>query len=167
MLTALKFVSALALALWLGAMLFFAAGVAPAAFQALPTRELAGHVVNGVLKNLHGVAYGAGGVLLVSFALRALLGQRRLVAAKAGLVAVMLAVALYSGFAVSAPLAEIRGRVGTIDKLPANDPLRERFNRLHKLSVNLMGLNILLGLAVLALEQVGERPGDRESAPAA
>lgn len=157
MLTALKFVSALALALWLGAMLFFSAGVAPAAFQALPTRELAGHVVNGVLRNLHVVAYAAGTVLLVTLALRAALGARRLMAVKAGLVALMLGIALYSGLAVSAPLAEIRGQVGTIDKLPENDPLRERFNHLHQLSVRLMGANILLGLALLAMEQLPEK----------
>jgi uncharacterized membrane protein len=154
MLIALRFLSALALALWLGAMLFFSAGVAPAAFYALPTHELAGNVVNAVLRNLHSLAYGAGGVLFVSLGLRALLGQRRWAAAKLAVVAVMLGVALYSGLAVSPPLAEIRAQVGTLDKLPENDPLKERFDRLHKLSVSLMGANMLLAIALLLLEQL-------------
>lgn len=156
MLIALRCLSALALALWLGAMLFFSAAVAPAAFQALPTRELAGNVVNVVLRNLHLVAYGSGAVLLVTLALRGLLGQRRLMAAKLGIVAVMLGVALYSGLSVSPPLAEIRAQVGTIDKLPDTDPVKQRFDQLHKLSVNLMGLNLLLAIALLITEQLPE-----------
>lgn len=157
MLTALKFVSALALSLWLGAMLFFGAGVAPVVFRTLPTPVLAGNVVNGVLANLHGVAYAAAAVLLVTLALRAMLGHRRLMAAKAGVVLVMLGIALYSGLQVSAPLAEIRARVGHVSALPDGDPTRERFNMLHQLSVRLMGANILLALALLAMEQAPER----------
>jgi hypothetical protein len=158
MLIALRSLSALALALWLGAMLFFSAAVAPAAFHALPTRELAGNVVNMVLANLHLIAYGCAAALLVTLPLRGLLGQRRLLAAKMAIVAVMLGVALYSGLAVSPPLAEIRATVGTIDKLPEGDPTRDRFNHLHKLSVNLMGLNLLLALALLVTEQLPEKP---------
>ncbi|MNT18869.1 hypothetical protein D3C72_1540940 [compost metagenome] len=69
----------------------------------------------------------------------------------------MLGIALYSGFQVSAPLAEIRGRVGHVSALPEGDPTRERFNFLHQLSVRLMGANILLALALLAMEQAPER----------
>lgn len=155
MLTALRALSALALAIWLGGMLFFAAGVAPVAFGTLPSRELAGNVVNGSMARLHLFAYVAGVLLLASYALRAWLGDRgRVAAIKAGLAALMLGIALYSGFGISAPLAEIRSRVGTIDSLPPGDPTRARFAFLHQLSVRLMGLNMLLGVVVIVLEQL-------------
>ena len=158
LLISLRFLTALALGLWLGAMLFFSAGVAPAAFGALPSRELAGNMVNAVLRNLHVLAYVTGGALLVGLAIRTALGDRRFAAAKLAIAGAMLAVALYSGLAVSPPLAEIRARVGSIDALDPTNPERDRFNQLHKLSVTLMGANLLLGVTLLALEQVPQRP---------
>ena len=156
MLPVLKFFSALALALWLGGMIFFATSIAPVAFSVLPTREMAGNVVNGVMRNLHFLAFGAGSVLLVTFALRAMLGHVRLMPVKALLALVMLGIALYSQFGVSAPLAEMRREIGSIDRLAPEDPMRVRFGDMHRLSVALMGVNILLAVAVLALEQVPE-----------
>ena len=156
MLPVLKFFSALALALWLGGMVFFATSIAPVAFSVLPTRELAGNVVNGVMANLHYLAYGAATVLLLSFALRAMLGHVRLMPLKAFLVLLMLGIAVYSGLGVSAPLAEMRREVGSIDRLAPEEPMRVRFGNMHRLSVALMGVNMILAIAVLALEQVPE-----------
>jgi hypothetical protein len=155
MLLALRVVCALAMAVWLGAMLFFSAGVAPVAFRTMPSRELAGNMVNGAMHVLQTLAYGAGGVALVGYLLRLALAplERRLTAVKAGLVALMLGLSLYAGFAVAAPMAEIRARLHTLDALPATDPERERFDRLHQLSVSLMGANLLLAIAVIGLEQ--------------
>ena len=70
MLLTLRILSALALALWLGAMVFFSAAVAPTAFSVLPDRTLAGNVVNGTMRTLHMIAYVAGGVALATYALR-------------------------------------------------------------------------------------------------
>jgi hypothetical protein len=95
----------------------------------------------------------AGGVLVVGQAARWALGDRRFGMARVAIAAGMLAVALYSGFAVSPPLAEIRARVGSIDALDPTNPERDRFNALHKLSVSLMGANMVLGVALLALDQ--------------
>jgi uncharacterized membrane protein len=153
MLVFLRFLTALAIGVWLGAMLFFSAGVAPAAFAAMPSRELAGTIVNAVMRNLHTLAYVAGGVLLLGHLARRALGDRRFGVARVALAAGMLAIALYSGLAVSPPLAEIRARVGSIDALDPTNPERDRFNQLHKLSVSLMGVNLVLGVALLALDQ--------------
>lgn len=151
----LRVVCALALAVWFGSMLFFSAGVAPVAFTVLPTRVLAGNLVGGVLATLQAIAYACGAVLVVGFALRSFFSPRRKLAiAKTTLAALMLANALYSGFAVDPPLASIRAEFGAIDALPKNDPERVRFFQLHQLSEASMGLNLLGGLVLLVLEQL-------------
>lgn len=156
MLTLFKALGALALALWFGAMLFFAAGVAPVAFSVLPDRVLAGNVVNGAMARLHLIAYGAAAVVLVSYAARIWLepARRMLTLTKASLVVLMLGLTLYSGLGVSPTLAEMRKTVGAIDQLPPDDPVRTRFGDLHRLSVLLMGVAMLGVGVVIVLEQV-------------
>lgn len=156
MLVVLRSLSALALSLWLGAMFFFSAGVAPVAFRTMPSRELAGNMVNGSMYFLQNLAWVAGGVLLASLLGRAFfdLAQRRATLMKAALAAVLLGLSLYANFGVAQPLAEIRGRIGSIDKLPPDSPERERFERLHKLSVTLMGATMLGATVLLVWEQV-------------
>ena len=61
-----------------------------------------------------------------------------------------------TGTVISQPMAEMRAQRGAIDKLPEEDPLRVRFNNLHRISVMLMGVNMLAAIAVISLEQVRE-----------
>ena len=157
MLLLLRLFTALALAVWLGSMVFFAA-VAPTAFSVLPTRELAGNVVNGTMRTLQTIAYVAGGVALAALLLRLPLerGLKMITIMKAAIVSFMLFISIFAGVAIAAPMAEMRSRIGTIDKLPEDDPQRVRFNQLHKVSVMLMGVNMLAAIAVIGLEQVRE-----------
>lgn len=156
----LRVLTALALAAWFGAMLFFSIGVAPVAFGVLPDRVMAGNVVNGAMRTLHTLAYVAAGTALVALALRAFLeplSVRLLTGMKVAIVALMLGLTLFSGLGISPTLAQIRQEAGAIDALPAGDPVRERFNALHKLSVTIMGVTMLGVLAVIVLEQVDRR----------
>lgn len=157
MLLMLRVVTALALAAWFGGMLFFGMGVAPVAFGVLPDRVLAGNVVNGAMARLHMLAYVSAGAALFAFAVRATLepGAVRLITGfKAALVGLMLGLTLFSGLWISPTLAQMRQEVGAIDALPEGDPVRERFGRLHQLSVTVMGVTMLGVLAVIVLEQV-------------
>lgn len=154
----LRILTALSLALWFGAMVFFSAAVAPTAFSVLPDRTLAGNMVNGTMKTLHLIAYAGGGVALATLLLRLPLepGLKLINVMKGAIVALMLFIAVFSGVVIAQPMAEMRAQRGAIEKLPPEDPLRERFNNLHKISVMLMGVNMLAAVAVIALEQVKE-----------
>lgn len=153
MILALRIASSLALAVWLGAMLFFAMGVAPVAFAVLPDRVIAGTLVNGAMARLHLLGYGAGLIAVVALGARAWLEGGKLPLVKAGLAVAILTLTLASGLAVSPPLAEIRARVGAIDRLPIDDPDRRQFDWLHQLSVSLMGANMLLAAVAIGLDQ--------------
>jgi uncharacterized membrane protein len=155
--TTLRYVYLLALIVWLGGMIVLGAVVAPTIFQTLQGlaaqegRALAGEAFKAMLVRFHYVAYACGAALLLSLLGMGLLGPRpRGYAIRAGLVAVMLAVALYSGLVVLSEIDSIQQAVGTLpSRLPANDLRRLRFDALHVLATRLMQANIVLGLALL------------------
>ena len=157
---ALRYVYMLALVVWLGGMIVLGAIVAPATFQVLQAsapqigRTLAGELFGVVLARFHYIAYGAAAVLLLTMAAMALLGPRpRGVAARGVLVAVMLAVAVYSGVVVTGRINAIQRDVGGLPSLlPADDARRVRFDELHALSTRLMMVNVIGALALLFWE---------------
>src|SRR5512138_766732 len=59
-------VEALLLVVWLGGMLFFGLAVAPTVFAVLPTRELAGQIVNSLIGKLEWIGLTCGPLLLLS-----------------------------------------------------------------------------------------------------
>src|SRR5258708_19846658 len=63
--TFLRTLMHLALIVWLGGIVFFAAVLAPTVFRVLPTREMAGNVVNPSLNSLHWMGLSAGLVFLL------------------------------------------------------------------------------------------------------
>ena len=166
----------LALAVWLGGMIVLGAVVAPALFSTLGAldpvsgRVLAGEGFGAILRRFHYVAYAAGGVLFVTLSAMALLGPRpRSFAIRTAIVAVMLAVAAYSGLlvlgeidtiqqeiAASSPAPQRSDSVAATHRLPSSlaitDPRRIRFDQLHVLSTRLMMFNIVAGLVLLVWE---------------
>jgi uncharacterized membrane protein len=157
---ALRYVYMLALVAWLGGMIVLGAIVAPATFQVLQAsapqigRTLAGELFGVVLARFHYIAYGAAAVLLVTMAAMALLGPRpRGLAVRGVIVAIMLAVAVYSGVVVTGRINAIQREVGGLpSRLPAADARRVRFDELHALSTRLMMVNVIGALALLYWE---------------
>src|SRR5687767_7269569 len=99
-----RYVYVLALAVWLGGMAVLGAIVAPATFGVLQAsapdngRALAGELFGAILARFHYVAYGAGAILLLSLIAMRVLGPKpKAFAIRAGLVLVMLGLAVYSG----------------------------------------------------------------------
>lgn len=140
------------LSAWAGAMLFFGVAVAPAAFAALPTRELAGGVVGRVLLrlNLAGMAVAclAAVSAVAQAALRRGAGSWAL---RLGLA--LLAVALLAGsLRVSHRMEALRAEMGGIDRVAEDHPLRVAFGRMHRLSVRLHAGALLLAIALFCLE---------------
>ena len=157
---ALRYVYVLALVVWLGGMVLLGALVAPTTFEVLQASEpiagraLAGDLFGALLARFHYVAYGAGVVLLVSLAVMAVLGPRPAhYAVRSAIIAVMLGVALYSGFIVLRRVDAIQQEVGRLpSRLPAGDARRIEFDALHLLSTRLMMFNIAGALVLLYWE---------------
>lgn len=124
--------------LWLGATLLFTAIVAPAVFAVLPTRALAGLVVGRVLP----VLFWSGALvgLVLAFVGD---GWRRVAAL------VLLAASLSAQLGVAPRIERARAALGpSVEDVPADDPRRATFGRLHGISVLLLGVGMLGALAI-------------------
>lgn len=139
------------LAVWLGAALLTAAVVAPAAFAVLPTRALAGALVGRVLPVVFvgGIVAGAAAAFLAAGAAGPFARSRVALPALAAL--------LCAGaqFGVGPRIRALRAELGPdIEAVPAGDPRRAAFGRLHGVSVLLMGAAGLAAGAALVLTAV-------------
>jgi len=145
---------ALLLTVWIGAMLFFSFAVAPTVFAVLPTRELAGQVVNSLIGKVEWIGLVCGPLLLLS---QLCVWPKRESEAKARVLRVVLLglmtlLVVGSRFWVSAKMHALRAQLsGPIDDLAVTDPLRVDFNALHGISVSLMGATLLAGIVVIFL----------------
>jgi len=141
---------AVVLCVWLGAVVYFVAVVAPAAFRALPSRALAGALVGQTLPAIFVSGIVAGG-LVFGLALR---GGRAMPWRGARLLGGMI-VALLCGvaqFVIGSRIDRLlAAMVGGPDALPASDPQRIAFGRLHALSVASLGLAALVAVVILAV----------------
>jgi len=139
------------LSLWLGAMSFFSAFVAPAAFAVLPTRRMAGDVVSRTLAGLEymGIALA---VLLLIVLFLSRETKRKLFYFETALTIAMLASTLIARFIVAAKLHNIRVQYGDqLDTMAATDPVRVSFGTLHQASVGLTGFNIIAALVLIII----------------
>lgn len=147
-----RFLMLLSLVTWIGGIIFFSFVVAPALFSILPTRELAGAVVQRSLTMLHWIGIVSALVFLIASTLDALntpgvqFGITRNI-----LMTIALGLTLTSQFAVTRTMQRLHSEMGAIDTVPATDPRRVEFNRLHTASTILEGGVLLLGLTTLIL----------------
>lgn len=146
----------LVLGLWLGALVFFGAVLAPIAFSQLPPLfatpaagiHAAGMIVGGSLVRLHWIGLFCGLIfLVVSVAARA---HYRTIIPQAVLVLVMLLLTAYSQFSIIPRMDTARESVGgNVEAVAANNPGRQIFDRLHQRSVHVEGLVLLCGVGAL------------------
>jgi uncharacterized protein DUF4149 len=137
------------LAFWLGAAAFFSIAVAPALFEVLPTRTLAGEVVARLLP---GVFYSGivVGLLIVGIeiAARAAWSWR----GREVFGALIVVACAIAQLIVSPRIARLRAEIaGPIDSLPADDARRMMFGRLHGVSVAWLGVAMLAAVIALVL----------------
>ncbi len=149
----LRFLMLLSLVVWLGGITFFAFVLAPTVFAVLPTRELAGTVVNRTLPMLHWMGIVSGIVFLVTSMAYSTMttGSAQELAPRHILVVLMLVLTLVSMFVISSRMMALRAEMGVIDTVPQDDPRRVEFNRLHHWSTRIEGSVYLIGLVVLYL----------------
>ncbi len=147
-----RFLMLMSLVAWIGGILFFAFVVAPALFTILPSRELAGAVVQRSLTALHWIGIASALVFLIASTLDALntpgvqYGISRNI-----LMTIALVLTLISQFGVTRTMQRLHRDMGTIDTTAATDARRVEFNRLHTASTALEGGVLLLGVATLLL----------------
>jgi len=148
--TFLRFIILLALAVWIGALIFFPV-VAQTSFSVLPSTHLAGLVVRNSLIALHWMGIVAGIIFLVCSMIdnRLTVGRPRVFALSHILIVLMLALTTISQFWIIPRMDVLRITVGEISALPASNPLRAQFDSLHVWSTRIEMAVLVLGLIVL------------------
>lgn len=131
---------------WLGAALFFAFDVAPAAFAALPSRALAGILVARTLPAVFvtGIVLG---VVVSSIEIGSVRSRMSLGAASGLFILVACGLA---ELVVGPRIAALRALLGSrLDVLTPDDPYRVSFVRLHAMSVGGLGIAMLASVVGL------------------
>jgi hypothetical protein len=156
---ALRYAALLALVVWVGGLVTLGAVVAPATFDVLGAagdagRQQAGTVFGEIFRRFHLITYGCAAILLISLFTRAILGPRpRRFAIRVSIAAIMLAASSWVGLVIAPQIAAAQREIGgSIDSLPAGDPRRDAFRRLHSVSGRLEFIPFLGGLALLFWE---------------
>jgi uncharacterized membrane protein len=148
-----RYLMLLSLVIWIGGLIFFAFVLAPTVFAVLPTRQLAGSVVNRSLGILHWMAISCGLVFAVTSMIdsRMVNGVIDPFAARNLLVYGMIVLTLVGMFGIASRMLVLRQQMGLIDEVPHDDVRRVEFNRLHVWSTRIEGSVLVLGLALLFL----------------
>jgi hypothetical protein len=137
----------IAVALWVGAIVYFAVAIAPNVFSVLTPqvggRVLAGDIVSRALALLHDFGLACGMLFI------AVTGKRSRSVATA-LVLGMIFLTLISQWVITPRMHTIRAR--GIETLAPGDPARKDFDFLHKLSTTTEGVILLLGIGALVAE---------------
>jgi uncharacterized protein DUF4149 len=160
---AVRTISLLLLALWLGAALFFSAAVAPAVFgvlrdsHVLNANEVAGAIVKRSLSVINVSGFVASLALLATAFVVKLRNNRRLFLVQVISPAIMGIMTALGQWLISARMLELRTAMQVpIDQIARDDPRRVAFDSLHHYSVGALGLAIMAGLvAFVAFSQQG------------
>jgi hypothetical protein len=146
----------LMLGLWLGALVFFGAVLAPIAFSQLPPLfatpaagiHAAGLIVGSSLMRLHWIGLFCGLIFLaVTVVARS---HYRTILPQAVLVLVMMMLTAYSQFSIIPRMDTARQSIGgNVDAVAANNPGRQIFDHLHQTSTHVEALILVCGLGAL------------------
>jgi Domain of unknown function (DUF4149) len=141
----------LALAAWVGALIFFPM-IAQTAFTNLPPHA-AGLVVRGSLLKLHCMGFVCGIVFLASSVIynRIASGKMQILSARHVFMAFMLALSAISQFLIIPRMDALRLAVGEISTLPSADPIRAQFDSLHAWSTRIEGTILIVAIFLLYL----------------
>jgi hypothetical protein len=146
----------LVLGLWLGALVFFGAVLAPIAFSQLPSLfptpavgiHAAGLIVGGSLVRLHWIGLVCGLIFLAVSVLARV--HYRTIIPQGVLVLAMMLLTAYSQFFIIPQMDTARDSIGgNVAAVAADNPGRQIFDRLHQRSVHVESLVLLCGIAAL------------------
>jgi hypothetical protein len=155
----------LLIALWLGGAVFFSATVAPSAFGVLRARnvplanEAAGSIVTRTLSVVNTGGFILALLLLLSaFLFRRSATRRAFLTETISLAVVGVATGV-GQWMIAARMLALRAAMGRpIDDVAVDDPLRASFNNLHGYSVTALGIAIIAAaIALLLIARRGQR----------
>jgi uncharacterized membrane protein len=156
----LRYVSLMALTVWVGGLTVLGAVAAPAIFGSLEGlnpatgRETAGRVFGEVFARFQHLAWILGGVIIMLLVARAALGPRpRRFAVRMAVVCLMVSLSLASALLIAPAVEAIRDRTpGPIAALPDGDGTKTTFGQLHGLSNGFALITILGGMWLIWFE---------------
>jgi Domain of unknown function (DUF4149) len=147
---ALRFVRVFALGTWVGAIIYFVAVVTQGVFAVLTNRDEAGLLVGFTLGGLHLLGLIAAAVFVVASVAMVKSLRAFIEPAVIGVI-LMAALTIASQGYVMPRMAVLRNQMGSVDATPASDPRRAEFDTLHRVSVDLEGGVLVIGLVALFL----------------
>ncbi len=151
--TLLRTLLYLALIVWLGAEIFFPV-VAAITFMTLRAdTHTAGTIIGQLLRILHNMGLVSGMVALALLALAPAWGiyKPRLALPPMGLIVLMIALTVFSQFAIIPAMERDRFAAGgAIDAADSTNPTTLHFNKLHNRSEHVEEAILLLGLTAVA-----------------
>jgi nitric oxide reductase large subunit len=156
----LRLACVLTLAIWIGGLAVLGFVVAPTMFSAIEAhdpvggRTVAAFAFGAVFERFLGLSWGFATLLLARLGARAALGPRpRRFGIRMWTVTAMLAMALGTSLFLVPRINHIRDTTpGTVASLPAGDPVKAAFGRLHAISNGIMLLTLVCGVGLLWVE---------------
>jgi Domain of unknown function (DUF4149) len=146
----LWFLKVLALGAWIGAIVYFAAVVTQGAFSVLPSQDEAGLLVGFTLGGLHLINPIAAAIFILASV--AFTKSLKAFVEPAVIGVILMAVCTIASQDYVIPrMNMLRSQMVSIQATPGNDPRRAEFDKLHRVSVDIEGAVLLIGLAALFL----------------
>ena len=141
----------LALSLWIGGITFLCAAAAPAAHTSMASKAVAGEIVGKILHRLNRIELAACLILLgTSFsAFRFIHVYAQGLSFLILLILLMGLLTFFYAFHLTGRMNSLKEKIPTLGALSANHAAKIEFDRLHRIYVRLMSLNLVLGLVVL------------------
>jgi hypothetical protein len=140
----------LALAIWVGSIVFFSFFTTPTLFTQLP-REMASQIITVIFPRYYALGYACGAVLLLTSLIEAAL-MRQWPLIRLALVALMLGSTLYAGMVLRPEVHELKIQMKTVEEgTDLGIRLKGKFDRAHRLSVILNMVVLISGLFLLGI----------------
>lgn len=146
----------LALVLWIGGIIFFAAVTAPVIHHSMISKAIIGDIVSKILKRLNAVELTACLTLLATTfsAFHFSRGHDQPLSYLILAEFTMGLITLFYSYVLAPRMESLREKVPTLDTLSANNAVRIEYERLHKIYVRLMSFNLALGMILLYVSVV-------------
>ena len=158
----LRTICLLTMVVWVGGLIFFAFILAPTAFHVIGLTPEFGRLIAGTLAILHPVGQVCGVVFLaatIATWYRAEARSRKIYVAQMWLALFMMAATAYVQLNIISAMEKDRTAAGgSIEAAPPENPAKLDFDRLHALSEKVEGTVLFLGLGVILLMGMTQRP---------
>jgi uncharacterized membrane protein len=153
--TLLRALRLLSIVVWVGGLIFFAFVEAPTAVDVMGTNRQFALLIDGSITALNRLGHAAGLLFLIASLMlwfRSSSRSRRILLAQILLVVLMIAATLYVQAGIIPAMQRDRAAAGgDIAAVPAGNPTRIDFDRLHALSEKFEGSALFLGIGVILL----------------